>query len=48
MRILNLSGKEEKQLNTSKHALIDLGVSYEKNIGGLGIVAWIGPEATIV
>lgn len=40
-----LSGKE---YNTSKYirtTLDNLGVSYEADIGGLGIVAWLGPES---
>lgn len=39
-----LSGKEEKTAEYIQSCLDRWGVAYEKNIGGHGIVAWIGPE----
>lgn len=41
-----LSGKEEKTAEYIQSCLDNWGVAYEKNIGGHGIVAWIGPEAS--
>ena len=41
-----LSGKEEKTAEYIQSCLDRWGVAYEKNIGGFGIVAWIGPEAS--
>jgi len=41
-----LSGNEEQTAEYIHSCLDRWGVPYEKNIGGLGIVAWIGPEAT--
>ena len=41
-----LSGQEFKTAEYIQACLDKWGVSYEKNIGGLGIVAWIGPETS--
>ena len=41
-----LSGQEFKTAEYIQTCLDKWGVSYEKNIGGLGIVAWIGPETS--
>ena len=39
-----LSGQEKKTADYILTCLDSWGVQYEKNIGGYGIVAWIGPE----
>ena len=41
-----LSGQEFKTAEYIQACLDKWGVSYEKNIGGLGIAAWIGPETS--